>query len=58
MGWEILIPIIAREGIPAAMRLWTLWKTGGEPTQKDWDELAAISKKSYDDYIAYAKKGG
>jgi hypothetical protein len=51
MGWEILIPIIAREGILVAAKLWQLARTNTEPTQKDWDELIVLSQKKYDDYV-------
>lgn len=51
MGWELLIPIIAREGILVAAKLWQLFQTKAEPTQADWDELLALSRKTYDDYV-------
>lgn len=55
MGWEFLIPIIVREGIPAAYKLWSLAKQKGEPTDADWQELLALSRKTHDEYIAEAK---
>jgi hypothetical protein len=51
MGWELLIPIIAREGILVAAKLWNLYRSNAEPTQADWDELTRLSKLKYDDYV-------
>ena len=42
MGWEILAPIIAREGINVAYAIWLKWKANSEPTEADWVELRAI----------------
>lgn len=53
--WAILIPIIAKYGIEFAYKLWANIKAGGEPTQAQWDELTALSKKTYEDYINEAK---
>jgi len=55
MTWAILLPIILRDGIPAAMRLWQLVTTNAEITQADWDSLEALSQKTYDDYIREAE---
>lgn len=53
--WVTLIPIIAKYGIEFAYQFWKNIKTGGEPTEAQWDELKKLANKSYDDYIAEAK---
>ena len=55
MNWALLLPIIIREGIPTAMRLWQLLKEDSPVTQEDWDALIVLSQKTYDDYIAEAQ---
>lgn len=47
--WEILIPLIVKEGItaiPIAEALWKKWTSGADPTQADWDELRALASSS------------
>lgn len=53
--WATLLPVILRDGIPAAMRLWQMLQSNEPVTQDKWDELARLSQKTYDDYIAEAQ---
>lgn len=55
LSWAELLPIVIRHGIPAAERLWTLFKNKEEVTEAHWEELRQLSKKTYDDYIAEAQ---
>lgn len=56
MNWAILLPIIIRDGIPAAMKIWQLVASNAAPTQADWDELESLSRKTYDDYLREAQE--
>ena len=56
MNIAVLLPIIIRDGIPAAMRIWQLLKESREISQEDWDALIALSEKTYDDYIREAQE--
>ena len=56
MTWITLLPIIIRDGIPAAMRLWQMVTSEKEITQEDWDTLEGLSQKTYDDYIREAEE--
>jgi len=55
MNWLTMLPIIIRDGIPTAMRLWQLITSKDEVTQEQWDQLENLSKKTYDDYILQAQ---
>lgn len=55
MNIAILLPIIIRDGIPAAMAIWQLIESKADITQTMWDELEAMSQKTYDDYIREAQ---
>ncbi|RME68567.1 MAG: hypothetical protein D6781_10655 [Verrucomicrobia bacterium] len=54
MNWETLAPIIAREGLLVAMRLWQLHQSGAAVSQQQWDELLRLARKTYADYLAEA----
>lgn len=54
--WAALLPIIIRDGIPAAMKIWQLLNNANPPTQADWDELELLSRKTYDDYLREAQE--
>ena len=56
MTWAALLPIIIRDGIPAAMRIWQLINSSEPPTQEEWDRLEALSHKTYDDYLREAQE--
>lgn len=56
MTFAVLLPIIIRDGIPAAMKLWQLIGSNEEVTQEKWDELLGLSRKTYDDYIREARE--
>lgn len=51
MGWEVLIPIIAREGLLVAMKLWQLSRDSKVPTEQDWNDLQKLAGKKYEDYF-------
>ena len=57
MNWAILLPIIIRDGIPAAMEIWKLIQGDKKVSQEDWDRLLKLSQKTYDDYIKEARGG-
>lgn len=56
MNIAILLPIIIRDGIPAAMKIWQLMQSNDGVTQAMWDDLIALSEKTYDDYIREAEE--
>lgn len=51
MTLEVFLPIIIRDGIPAAMRLWQMLVNKEEVTQEKWDELNALVTIPYEQYI-------
>jgi hypothetical protein len=53
--WITLLPIIAKYGTEFAYKLWGNIKTNKEPTEADWQELIALSNKSYTDYLNEAQ---
>jgi hypothetical protein len=55
MTWELLIPIIAKHGIPYAFELWRIIAKYEKPTPEAWDELMALSQKPLDQYIKEAE---
>lgn len=46
MNWEMLIPIVAKYGLPLAEKLFQKWTTKTEPTQADFDELRQLASES------------
>jgi hypothetical protein len=46
VNWITFIAILVREGLPAAIKLWELFKQGGEPTQADIDALKVFGSKT------------
>jgi len=44
MTWEVLIPIIANQGLALAEKLWQLYTKGAAPTQEDWNILKELAK--------------
>lgn len=46
MGWEALIPLIISQGLPLAESIWQKWSSGSPPSQKDWDDLKALSSQT------------
>lgn len=51
MNWiiDFVLPLIKTygpEGIKLARKLYTKWKTGGEPTDAEWDELEQLGKQT------------
>ncbi len=55
MGWESIIALIIKYGIDQAYRIWQIAKAG-EPTEEAWEQLRALSLKTYDEYIAAARE--
>jgi hypothetical protein len=55
MTWEILIPLIAKYGLPWVLDLIQIIMKHPVPTQEAWGELLKLSQRPYDDYIAEAK---
>lgn len=51
MSWELLIPIIAKYGLPLAEALWKKVKDSREPTAEDWAELRLVAYPSPRDYL-------
>ncbi len=49
--WQVLIPIIAQEGLPLAEKLFQLWSTGAVPTQADFDNLRALASQKASDRL-------
>lgn len=49
--WQVLIPIIAREGIPVAEALYKKWASGLEPTMADFAELRALASQTAQDRV-------
>jgi len=43
--WDILIPIIANEGLLVAEALFQKWTNGQPPTQANFDELRALGNQ-------------
>lgn len=43
MGWEVLIPLIIKYGLPLAESIFQKWSAGTPPTQKDFDDLKALA---------------
>lgn len=56
MIWATLIPIIAKYGVEFAYKLWANVSSKQEVTQEQWDELLKLADKTFDDYLAEAKK--
>lgn len=56
MIWATLIPIIAKYGVEFAYKLWANVQSKQEVTQEQWDELLKLADKTFDDYLAEAKK--
>lgn len=54
MNWELLIPIIARYGLPLAEQLWQKWAAKGEPTQDDWNELKVLGAQTMESQVLAA----
>jgi len=55
MTWTVLIPLIARYGVPLVFQMVEVFKRNTEPTQQDWVDLVKLVDKSKDEYIAEAK---
>ena len=53
MGWEILLPIIAREGLNVGYELWRVSQQRHMPTQEDWDRLFVVKKA--EDFLQEAR---
>lgn len=51
MGWEILVSLIIKEGLPVAAAIFQKWKSGNPPSQADFDELRAMAKQQAVDRI-------
>lgn len=45
MTWEMLIPIIARYGLPVAEAIYKKWASGAEPTDADFTELRGLASE-------------
>jgi len=46
MGWETLIALILKEGLPVALSLYEKWSAGKEPTPADYAELRQLSQQT------------
>ena len=57
MGWEILLPIVAREGLTIGYELWKLQQAKQLPTQEDWDKLLVLRKAEDFRREAFARAG-
>lgn len=51
----IIAQLIASYGIPYAFQIWKIITRNADPTQKDWDDLLALSQKPLDTYIDEAR---
>ena len=54
MGWEILAPIIAREGLNMGYEIWRMSQQRQMPTQADWDRLFVVKKS--EDFLREARE--
>lgn len=55
MTWEVLIPIIAKYGIPYAFELWKVITKYPTPTDEAWNTLFANTQKTLEQYIEEEK---
>jgi len=55
MTWEIIIPLIAKYGLPWVLDLIKIIRDHPAPTQEAWAELVKLSQKPYDSYITEAR---
>jgi hypothetical protein len=55
MTWEVLIPIIAKYGIPYAFELWKVITKYPVPTDEAWDTLFTSTQKTLEQYIEEEK---
>lgn len=42
MGWDVLIPLIVKYGLPVAEALYKKWSSGTAPTEADFTELRSL----------------
>jgi hypothetical protein len=54
MTWELLVPLIVKYGIPGAMSIWQVIRSG-PPSDESWDALLKLSQKTLDEYKSEAK---
>lgn len=54
MNWETVVQLIITYGIDQAYKIWQIAKAG-DPDEAAWEQLRALSLKTYEDYIAEAK---
>ncbi len=55
MTWEILIPLIAKYGIPWAYEFWQTISQHPAPTAEAWDKLLALANKTEEQYLTEAR---
>ena len=55
MTWEILIPIIAKYGIPYAFELWKVITKYPAPSDEAWNTLFTSTQKTLEQYIEEEK---
>ena len=46
MSWAVIVPLIVQYGLPFAQKIWSLWTTGTDPTQSDWDALMKLANQT------------
>ena len=51
MGWELLIPLIAKVGLEVGYAIWQKASAGQAPTDADWQELLSLANQSAADRL-------
>jgi hypothetical protein len=51
MGWELFVPIIVKEGLPFAIKLWEIWRAEPELNEAAIARLRELNKETLQSVI-------